>query len=125
MTAVCSERPETAAVVQRFAGQLDCCACAAIVASMLRQLLLGVLLTSRALAALAQSQDADPNFDAAVRAPAYTGRGPVVAIDEAHFNFHTASGRYEPFAKLLRNDGYTVRAGTELFSVASLGSTDV
>jgi hypothetical protein len=48
----------------------------------------------RALAAFAQSQQADPNFDAAVRSPAYRGgAGPVVAIDEAHFNFHTADGR--------------------------------
>lgn len=33
----------------------------------------------------------------------------VVAIDEAHHNFHTASGRYAPFARLLRNDGYIVQ----------------
>jgi hypothetical protein len=84
-----------------------------------------VFLSLRALAVLAQSQDADPNFDASVPAPAYTGAGPVVAIDEAHFNFHTESSRYEPLAKLLRNDGYTVRAGTELFSAASLASADV
>jgi hypothetical protein len=88
-------------------------------------LLVGVVLSLRAFAGLAQSQEADPNFDASVRVPAYAGAGPVVAIDEAHFNFHTASGRYEPFAKLLRADGYTVRAGTELFSAASLASADV
>ncbi len=31
-------------------------------------------------------------------------------IDEAHHNFHTAEGRYAPFAKLLRRDGYRVEA---------------
>jgi hypothetical protein len=77
------------------------------------------------LSALAQSQEADPDFDPSVRVPAYTGAGPVVVIDEAHFNFHTQAGRYAPFAKLLRNDGYTVRAGTELFSAASLASARV
>jgi len=28
----------------------------------------------------------------------------------AHHNFHTADGRYAPFAKLLRRDGYRVEA---------------
>lgn len=41
--------------------------------------------------------------------PAYApGSGPVVCIDEAHHNFHTADGRYRPFADLLRTDGYSV-----------------
>jgi hypothetical protein len=33
-----------------------------------------------------------------------------VQIDEAHHNFHTATGRYLPFADLLRRDGYIVKA---------------
>jgi hypothetical protein len=41
--------------------------------------------------------------------PAYESqKGPRVAIDEAHHNFHTAGGRYKPFAELLRRDGYRV-----------------
>jgi hypothetical protein len=104
---------------------LDSGAGAAIVPAMFRRFLLGALVAVLALAAFAQSQDADPNFDARVRVPAYTGVGPVVAIDEAHFNFHTASTRYEPLAKLLRSDDYTVRAGIEPFSTASLASADV
>jgi hypothetical protein len=39
------------------------------------------------------------------------GKGPIVGIDEAHNNFHAASGRYLTFAKLLREDGYVVRSG--------------
>ena len=47
--------------------------------------------------AQAGGQMADPNFDAKVEHPAYTKDGPRVLFDEAHNNFHTASGRYKPF----------------------------
>jgi hypothetical protein len=40
----------------------------------------------------AQEQIVDANFDALVTTPAYASGGPTVAIDEAHGNFHTASG---------------------------------
>ncbi|HWS55362.1 MAG TPA: DUF4350 domain-containing protein [Pyrinomonadaceae bacterium] len=71
-------------------------------------------------AALAQ-QVADPDFRPAIPRPAYKqGRGPVVLIDEAHHNFHTASGRYQPFAELLRRDGYRVGASKEPFTKESL-----
>jgi hypothetical protein len=71
-------------------------------------------------AALAQ-QVADPNFKPPIAAPAYQqGRGPVVLIDEAHHNFHTASGRYQPFAELLRRDGYRVEASKAPFTKESL-----
>jgi hypothetical protein len=63
---------------------------------------------------------ADPGFDASVKAPAYVRVHPRVAIDEAHFNFHTASDRYSAFAQLLRNDGYDVRPGTARFEKAAL-----
>ena len=36
------------------------------------------------------------------------GRHPRVLFDEAHNNFHTAGGRYKPFAELIANDGYQV-----------------
>jgi hypothetical protein len=48
-----------------------------------------------------------------------------VAIDEAHGNFHTADGRYKPFADLLRSDGYNVVAFTSTFDDRSLGGIDV
>ena len=47
-------------------------------------------------------QFADPEFDATVDRPAFTDRHPVVLFDEAHNNFHTAGGRYKPFADLFR-----------------------
>lgn len=44
--------------------------------------------------------------------PAYPkGKGPVVLVDEAHNNFHTAVTTYLPFARLLTEDGYVVKRG--------------
>ena len=83
----------------------------------LRLMLSSVLL---ALSAGAQ-QVADTDFRPPIPDPAYRqGRGPVVLVDEAHFNFHTAEGRYKPFAELLRRDGYVVRASGLKFSKAAL-----
>lgn len=38
------------------------------------------------------------------------GEGPVVLVDAAHGNFHTADGRYRPFAQVMERDGWTVRS---------------
>ena len=81
------------------------------------------LLALCALAAVSApaQQVADPDFKPAIKRPAFgEGRGPVVLVDEAHNNFHTADGRYQPFAELLRRDGYVVRGSKEKFSRASL-----
>jgi hypothetical protein len=59
----------------------------------------------------------DPAFRYVVQKPAYRkDGGPIVMIDEAHFNHHTSTGRYLPFADLLRDDGYVVQSSTRLFS---------
>ncbi|MDP3072010.1 MAG: DUF4350 domain-containing protein [Opitutaceae bacterium] len=72
------------------------------------------------VAARAQ-QIADTAFAPPIASPAFAeGRGPVVAIDEAHGNFHTATGRYVAFANLARRDGFVVRAATEKFSASAL-----
>ena len=88
----------------------------------LTALALSVMMTSALLAASANAQQvADTSFEPPIPAPAYRpGRGPVVMLDEAHFNFHTAEGRYKPFAELLRRDGYVVKASRLKFSKASL-----
>jgi hypothetical protein len=65
-------------------------------------------------------QVADPNFDVKVAKPAYTKNGPKVLFDEAHNNFHTAGGRYKPFADLITNDGYQVTPNKEKFSAQVL-----
>lgn len=66
-------------------------------------------------------QIADTTFNPPITQPAYPGaRGPVVMLDEAHFNFHTATGRYLPFTQLLRRDGYVVQASTSRFTKENL-----
>lgn len=73
-------------------------------------------------------QQADPAFNVKVSSPAYpagTTKHPLVLIDEAHRNFHTASGRYRPFAELLRGDGYRVLANGQLFDGEALKNVDV
>ncbi len=63
----------------------------------------------------------DTEFKPPVEKPAYLrGSGPVVMIDEAHFNWHTATGRYLPFAELLRRDGYVVRSSKSTFGKVAL-----
>ncbi|MBK6542796.1 MAG: DUF4350 domain-containing protein [Flavobacteriales bacterium] len=62
----------------------------------------------------AAQQIPDSAFTYQSRTPAYPkGQGPVVVLDEAHFNFHTLGGRYYAFGKVLENDGYVIRPGTE------------
>jgi hypothetical protein len=77
------------------------------------------------LPAPAQQQIVDPDFKATVERPAYRGSGPVVAIDEAHANFHTSGGQYKPYADLLKNDGYTVKASTRKFEKAAFTGVNV
>lgn len=83
----------------------------------------------------AAQQIVDQGFTPHVAHPAWTSDGPEVVIDEAHRNFHTAVGRYGPFAALLRADGFRVARGTTAFSddglkevkllvIANAGSAD-
>ena len=73
----------------------------------------------------AQQQVVDPDFKVTVERPAYKGNGPTVAIEEAHSNFHTASGQYKPFAELLTADGYRVVPSTQKFSTDTLKGISV
>jgi hypothetical protein len=74
----------------------------------------------------AAQQVSDTAFAPPIPNPMYKeARGPVVFVDEAHSNFHTADGRYLPFATLLRRDGYEVRASKTAFSKASLKDAKV
>jgi hypothetical protein len=75
---------------------------------------------------ISAGQVADLEYKPPLPRPAYeAGEGPRVAIDEAHHNFHTAEGRYRPFAELLRRDGYRVGAFRPLFCAESLKSVEV
>ena len=65
----------------------------------------------------------DTSFSYAIKNPAYPeGKGPVILIDEAHNNFHTAVGTYLPFAELLRQDGYVVKRAKDKISQELLKS---
>ncbi len=70
-------------------------------------------------------QRADTGFNVSVAHPAFTGWHPRVAIDEAHNNFHTAEGRYKPFADLVSNDGCVVSRSTGPLDAQALGRCDV
>lgn len=77
-------------------------------------------------AALASQQRADPDFRPRLGAPAFErGAGPTVAIDEGHRNWHTASGRFAPFAELIALDGYVVHSIEEPFTVENLQDVDM
>jgi hypothetical protein len=75
--------------------------------------------------ALSGQQVADPNFDSTVAHPAYTTNHPRVLFDEAHNNFHTASGRYKAFADLITSDGYRVSSNTQRFTSGTLAGYDI
>ncbi|HEX8693991.1 MAG TPA: hypothetical protein VF746_16330 [Longimicrobium sp.] len=84
------------------------------------------LLSAAAPCRAQASQVADTAFDASVAEPAYPrGSGPRVVIDAAHFNVHTAEGRYRPFATLLANDGFRVAPGRRALDAAALRAADV
>ena len=70
-------------------------------------------------------QVSDPTFDAKVMHPAYVEKRPTVLFDEAHNNFHTAGGRYKPFADLITNDGYQVVPNSQKFEKLTLTRYDV
>jgi hypothetical protein len=73
----------------------------------------------------AGGQRADPNFDVSVPHPAYTDKHPTVLFDEAHRNFHTATGRYKVFADLITNDGYRVTPNREPLTTERLAKFDL
>ncbi len=72
-------------------------------------------------------QRADPDFKTKVDRPAYAvgPRHPRILFDEAHHNFHTASGRYKPFAELMASDGYQVIPNRDKFSRETLQKGDI
>jgi hypothetical protein len=76
---------------------------------------------------LGGGQRADPSFDTKVARPAYGkfAQHPRILFDEAHHNFHTAGGRYKPFAELIANDGYKVIPNDEKLSRQVLQKSDV
>ena len=71
-------------------------------------------------------QVADSTFHYANKNPIYKNRqGSVITLDEAHFNYHTLSGRYYTFGRLLEQDGYTLNAGRSAFTSAYLSTIKI
>ena len=92
-----------------------------------RTLVVALVALSASLAARVPGQQvADPAFDTKIAKPAYAkSKHPKVLFDEAHNNFHTASGRYKPFADLITSDGYAVVPNKQKFTPAALKGFDV
>jgi hypothetical protein len=68
----------------------------------------------------------DTSYAPAIGNPAYApGKGPVVYIDEGHFNFHTRGDRYMPFARLLERDGFRTEGYTGKFEAKGLSSVRI
>jgi hypothetical protein len=86
----------------------------------------GVLFLILIFSQVAYSQHlADPEFKATVERPAYPKSAPRVLFDEAHFNHHTSTNRYKPFAELLMNDGYRIVINRQPFTKKSLDTFKV
>ena len=92
----------------------------------MRHLVMTCVLALAAATAAPAQQVGDPSFEPTIARPAYpAGKGPVVLLDEAHHNFHTASGRYQAFARVLERDGYVVRPSRARFSKEALAGAAV
>ena len=75
---------------------------------------------------LSGQQLADSAFNFDIKNPIYDkGRGTIITLDEAHFNFHTLNGRYYPFGQLLQKDGYVLKSGNETFSSSYLSGLKI
>ncbi len=75
---------------------------------------------------ISAQQVPDVDYNPPIFRPAYKiGTGPKVIVDDTHHNFHTAEGRYRPFAQLLRRDGYRVNGLGANLSRDSLQNVDV
>jgi hypothetical protein len=91
---------------------------------MRRTLLIPVILLGCVFAGRAQQTAGD--FNPPIGKPAYEAdRGPRVAIDSAHGNFHTVDGGYQGYATLLRRDGYRVSGSAVALTDEALGQIDL
>jgi hypothetical protein len=87
----------------------------------MKRLFLFALLVSLSALMTEAQQAADTAYRPEIPDPAYSqGKGPVVFIDEGHFNFHTKNERYLPFAILLERDGYRTEGYSGPFETEKL-----
>ncbi|MFT5541502.1 MAG: hypothetical protein ACI97K_001232 [Glaciecola sp.] len=71
-------------------------------------------------------QQANPDFIPKNKFDSFSEkRRPIVWIDEAHSNYHTAKGRYKPFVQVLISSGFIVKTNDEKFTSEHLQDTDI
>lgn len=96
-----------------------------------------VLLTLITISVTAQPIT-DTIFQPTVGFPVFMeGQGPIIIVDESHYNFRTISptliphsevampGRFFPLARLLRRDGYVVKPSKDSFTRESLSEANI
>lgn len=89
----------------------------------MRLFFISLLLT--ASTAIAQ-QIPDTDFQYSIAKPYFEiGKGPVIAIDEAHYNFHTLEGRFAAFGNLLNNDGYVLKKFDDKLNINTLNKVHI
>jgi len=70
-------------------------------------------------------QSVDNDFDVSIEKPTFTTNNPIILFDEGHNNFHTTGGLYQPFANLVKNDGYQLKPLTTNVTVKLLSSVNI
>ena len=75
---------------------------------MKQQILLFAIILGLSNHSLFSQQIADEAIEITIEHSTYSNNGPTIAIDGGHNNFHKLDGRFEPFARLMRLDGYQV-----------------
>lgn len=90
----------------------------------LTMLLLGVIVVAL-IGWLRSVQQADTTYAPRVNTRTWPDGGPLVAIDDAHWNAHTAARGFAPFVKLLAADGYVVAGRGNAATPAVFGNAKV
>lgn len=70
-------------------------------------------------------QVADTTYSPSVEAHTHSFVKKRIYIDGFHNNFHTLSGGFRPFARILQEDGYDVRSWNEVFTKENLLDADI
>lgn len=73
----------------------------------------------------ASQQSTDDKWMPRVPVQAFAAPGPVLAVDDAHREFHTLAGRFAPFGRLATADGYDVLPFSRRLGVADLARVDI
>lgn len=75
---------------------------------------------------LLSQQIADTTYNPTIPNPEYKiAEGPIVYIDEGHFNFHTKNETYQAFTQLLERDGYNVQSYNGRFEIQKLQNSKI